>query len=255
MKVIQFIPLAGFAIAILMMPFSLASAPEAKVFESKADGFKITLPGGWEEISSEILNSFGSNTSKLAPDLKQPSYQYGYQLSSVSNGISFPYILVQVNNNGPVAEEDVSKMAYDPAFTEKTFKDVQEKATNLISNHSVPTATYDEKRHLLTLKSTIQVPGGGSVSLIAAMFLTSKGMITFHCYSTELDTETPQRIFIPAIASVQLAESFVYRAPRLRGFNVPEFVIYGIVGGFAGLIFAGGRRLFSRKGSKLPSKT
>ncbi len=185
----------------------------------------------------------------MAPGVPRQYFQHGYQRRGHGSEIVYPYILVQVHGKGPVREEEVARLAEEPDLAGKTLKSTQSKMTNLISDVDKSSSTYDYTRHVLKMKSRMEVPGVGAIDMISTAFLTSKGTLNFNCYSMESDADSMPRVYLPAIDSVRLAEGFTYKPPR--GFDVPEFLIYGLVGGCVGLVFALGRRLFMGKARKI----
>jgi hypothetical protein len=246
-KVFQFIPLAGLALGLLMMPTILCGAPETRVFEGKADGFKITLPGDWEEIPSEVLDSFVENMAALAPNMPKQSFQYGYQRASDGKWFTYPYILVQVKTNGPVAEDEAIKFTRQPGIIENETKSLQAKTSNFVGGFRATGVTYDKQRHILRMQSRMEVADVGDVNFTMAMFLTSIGELNFNCYTKESDAELTRDIFEPAISSIQLAKNFTYRPPPSRSSRIDEILSYSLVGGCVGMVFALARRFFMGK--------
>jgi hypothetical protein len=223
----------------------LGQSPGTNVFEGKAEGFKITLPDDWVEIPQGVLQDYFDRIAKMAPGVPQQYFQHGYQRRGHGSEIIYPYTLVQAQGKGPVREEEVAKLARQPDFAEKSLKSAQSQLTNIISDVGKSSTTYDYTRHVLQMKSRMEVPGVGTIEMISAAFLTSKGTLNFNCYSLESDTNSPQNIFDPAIASVQLAEEFVYHPPGFHRSRLTDVLFCGLVGGCIGvLIYLVKRLLF-----------
>ena len=82
----------------------------AETFET-ADYFSITLPDGWIEVPSEVLNDFSEQMAAEEAAVA-PVYDYAFQADSSSGWLSYPCVLVQVRNNaGRFASGDLKRFA------------------------------------------------------------------------------------------------------------------------------------------------
>ena len=77
----------------------------------KNDGFTICLPEEWEEVPKQQLEAF---SAAMAAQIKDASmiqtFEYGFQRGSTTNGLHYPYILVQIKNTGRISESQLRSL-------------------------------------------------------------------------------------------------------------------------------------------------
>ena len=204
------------------VPAASAEPVETKVFQSKAGGYKITLPGDWVEVPQGVLREYLHKAAKQTGRSEESKVQACYASGSSGREIKPPYVAVTINSEGPIAEDQIGKFY---SGLDRSLKDVADKATNVFGGVRNSSRDYDSRRHLLEVESKFSATAVGGVDGHTAIFFTSKGMITFVCCALESDTNSLQTIFKPAIDSVQIDPELAYDLTRAPGMSLKQIVV------------------------------
>jgi hypothetical protein len=248
-KVVAFLQLALW----LAIPASLCCAESGpKVFKSEKDGFAITLPNDWTEVSAGEVKAFSERASSSVNTPQRQTYEYAYQHISEHTGLEFPYILVQVANTGAVPEEEVIRQTSQMEIIAKKIIEDTKKNGSILTEAEANHATYDRERRVMRILSHVDVPGFGKIDGISALFLTSRGALTFHCYNRKADFDSTREVFESMLASVKLADNLVYQPPPTRSSFFSNVIGYGVIGACVGLVVGLLKWLFVGKKPKIP---
>jgi len=151
--------------------------------EYQKHGFKITIPDGWVEIPSEVVEVKMSSSSKQAGISEIPQYDYGFQLIGKDNWFEYPYVLVHANRTNQLNEDGLKEFAkLNKKKLETTSRDGLE---SIISDVEIGSRYYDENLKMMWMQSEYNIPGFGKISSIICIKLTDWGVIRVNCYSVD----------------------------------------------------------------------
>jgi hypothetical protein len=226
---------------------------KAGVFTNETGGFEITLPDDWQEIPPEAVGAMQRKLSAAAPGLAKLVYKYGYQRVSDAGWFVYPYVVVQVTDQGPVAEEQVARAAGQPGSLDKGIEEATKKSGGIIKDAGFAETYYDYQRHMLHTLTQAQVAGLGDIRGISALFLTSRGTLTFHFYCRKDDFDNFTNAFESAIHSVKLSRELAYSPPPARPGSNNFILIGALVGACVGGIYSLFKQHFAGKRAGIPS--
>jgi hypothetical protein len=213
---------------------------------ARGENFTLQLPDDWKEIPTEVLDHTFDAVVKMAPGLTNNHYEYGYQLASAGNTLTYPYVLVSVKKTGRIPESQVAKLPTTDQALKKGVGKAADQLKSMLSNVELGKPVYDPHAHALFLNSTMDINGIGPVKCLSAVYLTEQGSITMHCYSRTADYDDYAKTFGEIVKSVQLSDSIRYQSritdsvPGLGGLDLGRIgnnaIIGGIIGGVAGAL-------------------
>lgn len=184
----------------------------AKEFDSEK-GFKLNLPADWIAIPKQALNQFSAHLKKVAPDAARPQYDFGFQLRASQNWFEYPYILVQVKNNGRLPESELKNLKKIESGLNQGASEAENRMSALLTQAQIGETFYDERSQRLWATMSINVADVGMVKSLLVFFLTERGMIAFGGYAKEADFAYHSNVFESIINSVSLADNLRYQ-PR-----------------------------------------
>jgi len=190
-----------------------AAGANSRVFNNARDGFSISLPSDWKEIPLDVLKKFSGAMAKLAPNMEEQEYQYGYQLASFDQWLECPYIVIQVQNTGRVAEGQFAKLAQKKEIFEREMKTVETNLSLILSQSQMSEPVYDVERHALWIRSEVNVEFVGKVKTLSAALLTEKGTLNIYCFAKESEFPGYAPLFETIANSIQFGEGMKYK-PR-----------------------------------------
>lgn len=164
--------------------------------QKKENQFEINLPNGWMKISKETVEFLVSE--KIFPS-KMPAYgnyDYLYQLKSNDTLFSFPYIIIQINDNKRLAESELK------SYGSKYFK--YDATTNYLWKYS---------------DSTIEV-----------IIPTEKGTINVFCYSSKNNYPIIKNDFKHIVNSIFIYPDIKYSSNFFYNIPVLGDIIYSFIG-------------------------
>ena len=178
---------------------TLAFSASGETFETY-DHFSITLPDGWMEIPSTVLQAYAEQVEELFPDTPRPVYDYGYQIDD-GNWMTYPYILVQFRPVGRIPWGELAR------FKEKNLQigDIG------LSEVSVGESTYDQKNHILWSTLTTPARNGETAKALVAVKLTEMGYIRLIGCASEDSFDQYATIFREAFGSLEIGKSIDYK--------------------------------------------
>lgn len=175
------------------------------------NGYVITLPDGWIEIPTDIIEKYEKMVSDLAPNAEKQHYDSGFQLNSKKNWLDYPYVLIQVKNQGRIPESQLEKLQ---GFSmQKTIDDQKKNFDTIMSNIQAGEMIYDNKNKMIWMRFEANVHDIGPIIGISGMILTEKGFIQANAYSIKDDYTTYEPIFRSIAISVTPEPELAYK-PR-----------------------------------------
>lgn len=176
------------------------------------DDFTIHLPWDWEQIPKEVIDKFIQDFTKMAPSAPKMHYDYVFQKSS-NRWFQYPYVLVQVNNNGKIPESQLK--SYDKFEDEmnKNAKKLETHTYSALSDIEVGKTYYDPSCHILWSQMESNVEGAGKVRALIAMILTERGTIQIFGYSLAKDYDRYAPLFEKIARNVIVSGKIRYKPP------------------------------------------
>ncbi|MEI6811013.1 MAG: hypothetical protein WCK60_03140 [Candidatus Nomurabacteria bacterium] len=209
------------------------------------NGYVISIPDGWIEIPTDIIEKYEKMLSDLAPNAKKQHYDCGFQLDSKKNWFEYPYVLMQVNNLGRIPENQLEKLqGFSMQKSLDNFEDQNKKLNTVISNIQAGKMIYDNKNKMIWMRLEANMQDIGPIIGISGMILTEKGSIHANAYCKKEDFSTYEPVFRSIATSVTPAPELVYK-PKwsdslpvvARSFNWGKVVGKAITGAIiAGII-------------------
>jgi len=95
-----------------------------KKYDYSLNQFSIYVPNNWDEIPQDILQEYVKAVSEQFPNLPKQSYEYAFQLKSAKNWLEYPYILIQVKNEGRISSKELKK--FDQHIFDKGINSLEE---------------------------------------------------------------------------------------------------------------------------------
>jgi len=234
--------IALFAIVNLLL---LSAAAAEKDFPTQ-QGFTIVLSDDWVEIPRNVLDDLSATMARMSSAPVQ-KWDYGYQLASATNWAQYPYILVQVKEEGRIRESELANYKKVSADMNEGLKKAEKSMDGILSDSTMGETVYDDQNHILFSTMQMNVRAIGPVLGVTAVKLTEKGAVQFMGYTLEKDASIYVPFYKKAAIDVRLPEDLVYK-PRASdsGFDWSHVgrsaIIGGLVGGMIGLI-----RMFFKK--------
>lgn len=229
--------------------FSLSLAADETILTAGKD-FKISMPTEWVEIPREVLDQYETAVNEATA--QSQTYEYGYQSTSAVNWMEYPYALVQVKRNGRVPEGQLKKYKKIERGLKEGIEKLEESAGDLLKNITMGETIYEQERHILWSKMTMEVSGIGKVKGLIAVKLTEYGVVQFMGYGKEDSFSEYEPIYRQMIHSITVSQPDIYtprltdNAPTIFGINLGQSLIAGIIGGLIGGLF-GLFKFFARK--------
>ncbi len=98
------------------------------------NGYVISIPAGWIEIPTDIIEKYEKMISNLGPNAIKQHYDCGFQLDSKKNWFEYPYVLMQVNNLGRIPENQLVKLqGFSMQKSLDDFEDQNKKLNTVIT--------------------------------------------------------------------------------------------------------------------------
>ena len=223
----------------------LSAAAAEKDFPTQ-NGFTVVLSDDWVEIPKEVLDNLSAAMARMSTAPVQ-KYDYGYQLASATNWAQYPYILVQVKEDGRVRESELASYTKMTSDMDEGMKKAQKSMGGLLSDSRLGETIYDDKNHVLFTTMEMNVHEIGTVVGMTSVKLTEKGTIQFMGYTLEKDAGVYVPFYKKAAIDLRLPEDLAYK-PRASdsGFDWSHVgrsaIIGAVVGGMVGLV-----RMFIKK--------
>lgn len=213
-------------IAAWMMVLALSAS--AGTFETE-DYFAITLPQGWVQVPEDVLVQY--NEANIEADENAQVYEYAFQYKTSDQWLSYPCILVQVNNFGRYSTGELGRFAEESSGEQLLL---------------------DEDKALF-----MEVREEGDIKVVVARQLTEYGYIEFNGYSTVDAFSEFEPVFLEAFSTLKIDDVIRYtpqitdNAPVVGSINLGKvilvFIQAALVGGALWIIYSLFRRIAGRK--------
>jgi len=210
---------------------SAFSEPVNKSYPTK-DGFTITMSDTWMPIPKNVLNAYTKALQQFAPNMEKQVYDYGFQLASNKNWLTYPYILIQVKNTGKVPEKELKNLTKFQQQVELGASNASEALGKTISVLSSGDTVYDEALHIVYSIVNLDVQQAGKVKALISMIMTNQGSINLYGYALESEFDQYSTFYMDVARNVQIDEIFRYTTgPKIRWdyFLIGWIIIVGIV--------------------------
>ena len=183
------------------------------------DDFEISLPAGWVQIPKNVLNEYFKELQVLSPGLIKDyfDYDYGFQRNALTEGLSYPYILIQVKNSGRIPEAQLKSVSSVENAIQESIKGATKQASQSIqsmftSSHiETGKSVYDSDLHIFWTQMESSVPGVGKVKAIIAMLLTERGVLNVLCYARSEEYEGYLPLFEKIVKGISFSETLRYK--------------------------------------------
>ena len=202
-------------LVLLIVIFTGVSTASAN--ELKKEGFSISLPSGWVEVPIDVIEAFVKKIARFTPDAQANHCEYGFQLKSSKRWFEYPYILVQINNNGRIPKSQLAK--YE-RYNIKKYNILDNKfkksLSPIISDMQIGKIVYDKQNKILWVHMESNVVNIGRIAEIFGMVLTEKGYIQVMCYCLRKNYSTYKAIFQSVVLSISI-EPGLDQKPKVTG--------------------------------------
>jgi hypothetical protein len=224
---------------------ALAVSVSGITFETD-DEFAITLPDGWIQIPGSVLQVFSETIDALSPHTPRQVYDYGYQMGSDENWLSYPYILAQFRPTGRIPSGELARY-------QKTSAQMGDIG---LSEARLGQSSYDKKNHILWSTLITHSQDGQALKALVAVKLTDIGYIRLTGCATADLFDHYETVFRDAFSSLIMDESIVYKPrfadtmPVIGGIMTGRVLLWCIqaivIGGVLWLVYIFIKRLVSK---------
>ena len=212
------------------IPLSSAELPPSS-FHYTNDGFSITLPPGWKELSPEQVRQLrGMDEGSLRVPLQ--GIVHIYQIETAEKLMAPPFVLVQVVKTGRASD-----------FVMRRFLSTNDHRDELrqllraegVTDGNVRSVSFDTNRFVIRLDA-VQENNLSRDRTLTKIFFTEEGAITVSALSTELDFPKWSATFGQIVDSVSIAGNSRYRLrpPPDLSSGPRDWLIMG--GGLLGMV-------------------
>ncbi len=205
--------------------------------------FSISLPDGWVEMPSDVIDAYEKGIAKLAPNVPAQNYDYGFQLGSADNWFEYPYILVQINNMGRIPEKQIENL--EEYSAQESIDKYKSDFDAVMSDVQAGKMYYDKSAKIIWLHIEFSVVNIGPISGLSGIIPTEKGFIQVSGYSLKSDYASYAPVFRAAAISVTPDSELVYKpkwsdrfTPMVSGIDWSKVIVKAVVGAIIGGLIA-----------------
>ena len=198
-------------ISILSLLTGTAFGTELTQRFNAKEGFLIKLPYNWVEIPSKVLDERSKMLRNAALDAERPVYDYGFQLSGAEQWLTYPYILIYVNDSGRIPEGKMKKYNKIESRAGQETSPVKERISG-IPDTQVGEISYDSNDHILWMTFTASVKDAGIIKGLIATRLTRKGCIQIICYAEDKAFSDYRKLFEDIVMSIHIDKKLEYKS-------------------------------------------
>jgi hypothetical protein len=193
----------------LLVVLLVSSVCPAYAVPFQKDAFSITLPDGWVEIPRDILDAYQKEAAKAVTNAGQVNYDFGFQLDSGENWLTYPYILIQVKNTGRIPENQLKE--FESVSVQKEMNKMEDKVSSLLSDLQAGKTVYDQENKIIWMRIDVNAANVGPVVGIIAIVPTQTGAIQVNAYCTKADFPKYEPLFRSAVISTTPAPKLAYK--------------------------------------------
>ena len=196
--------LAGI-LAVKALSLSSAELPPSSLNYTN-DGFSITLPPGWKELSPEQVRELrGMDEGSLRVPVQ--GIVHIYQIETAEKPLAPPFVLVQVTKTGRMSDFIMRRFlgTNDPRDELKQFLRAEG-----VTAGNVRSMSFDTNQFVIKVDA-VQENNLSRDRTLTEIFLTEDGAISVAALSTELDFPKWSATFGQIVDSVRIAQNSRYR--------------------------------------------
>ena len=216
----------------------LSASAAIKEFPTQ-QGFTVVLTDDWIEIPKDVLDQLSRQMAQVST-AKIQKWDYGYQLATGTNWAAYPYILVQVKEEGRIRESELANFKKVHTEMDKGLKEAEDSTGGFLSGATLGETVYDDQNHILFTSMQMNVQKIGPVVGLTAIKLTEKGAIQFMGYTLEKEADHYVPFYKKAAIDLRLPADLIYN-PHANDFNFNggrSAIIGGIVGALGALVWS-----------------
>jgi len=190
-----------------MNALSLSSAELApSSFNYTNDGFSITLPPGWKELSPEQVRQLrGMDEGSLRVPVQ--GIVHIYQIETAEKPLAPPFVLVQVEKSGRVSDFIMRRFLGTNDHRDELRRFLHAEG---ITDGNVRSLSFDTNQFVIRLDA-VRENNLSRDRTLTKIFFTEDGAISVTALSTELDFPKWSATFGQIVDSVRIAEGTRYR--------------------------------------------
>jgi hypothetical protein len=173
-----------------------------RIIYHNAEGhFSFVLPDGWVEFSKGQLSATANSMSLLGNKVEFLTGYYDKEKTS-------RYALIRIKENGWWSENKLQKMISDGTI-KKAIQDKEKIFKDLGTRVAVNNILYDNKQHILYMKTEIG-SGVSKTIAVSAAILSGYGLVQVVTYSSESDVGSSSRYLEQIIDSFNFDKGYGY---------------------------------------------
>jgi hypothetical protein len=172
------------------------------------DGFTLYLPGAWVQVRKEVVDQRLEQIRQRAPKMAQ-HLDYIFQESQSDEGVSCPYIAIQVIRLDHVSETALKDYkGLKEAVDQESSKAGKLSRALSVENFSLNDPVYDPATHTLWIKGELGTADIQMKCLMGAR-LTADGLIRVYCYDLAGDFDKRQSLFYSIVNGIVLDKPYI----------------------------------------------
>ncbi|MFP4476957.1 MAG: hypothetical protein ACLFOY_15460 [Desulfatibacillaceae bacterium] len=173
------------------------------VWRAHEEGFSIDLPESWVPIPSHLIEAMKEQVRETAPNAMIADYEVGYRLGISNNWFSYPYLLVVVNDEGPLPARELS--ALKGISRAEVAKTVNQGLDEVVSTLAVGRIRYDRQSGILWTSMQSTMPEAGRISGLVGIVLTTSGFVQVEGYTRAAEFTEFAPVFRQAIQTMRFS--------------------------------------------------
>ena len=168
--------------------------------------FTITIPPGWARMRPSHLESIEEKIAQRVQYGFHERFDYGYWGMFLTTPYGYPYVLVQIRDEGRIPEDELAFL--EGASAQDEIDWYRRFLSPIASDIQVGELWYDEAERIIWMNMEARVSGVGRVFVLTGFIPTQTGLIQVSGYSSRRDyVESLREI----ISSVEPNAALVYR--------------------------------------------
>jgi hypothetical protein len=221
-------------LVILAFLMSVATGYSETVFETE-HGFSLTLSSDWNAIPDDVLEKYSESISSMYPNAPRQTYEYGYQPDSQEQWLTYPYILVQVKENGKISASSLKNYKKVQEDMESGVSEVKESFSEYVKDVGIEEPLFDEEYNTLFSVMSMDLGDVGVVKGLIAVVLTEKGTINIYGYAMGDDFDQYADLYADVARNISVNEDLKYRkglfdsVPAISGIQWKGVVVGALI--------------------------
>jgi hypothetical protein len=231
--------------AFLAFAFLLISDVHAQTTARLPDGhWSITVPQGWKVVDDATLEGVNQRVSGVSV----PGGKVQYVMMLVSTDRDGCYALLQWGGSLPAGASFDAFAKGLMSGMDQGLSAVREAMPDQIASAAFDSPLIDRERQRIYIPGMTAGPDGGTIRFISSPRPGSGETITVHGYSPSdrFDQNKPTLIAIADSFAFDQGYTYPFAKPKPQGFDFAQVGIAGVLGGIAGVVIWGVRKLKGR---------